>query len=94
MYGRPAFLKATMAEIRICDRDNKLICTHRRSYTTFPRYITKSEHMPFEHRYYREVNEQDGNYCRQRAKSFWPNTAKMIDTALLSSQHEEQSYNS
>ena len=94
MYGQPAFLKATMAEIRICDRNNKLICTHRRSYTTFPRYITKSEHMPSEHRYYREVNERDGNYYRQWAKSFGPYTAKMIDTVLLSSQHEEQSYNS
>ena len=94
MYGQPAFLKATMAEIRICDRNNKLICTHRRSYTTFPRYITKSEHMPSEHRYYREVNEKDGNYYRQWAKSFGPYTVKMIDTVLLSSQHEEQSYNS
>lgn len=46
MYGQPAFLKATMAEIRICDRNNKLICAHRRSYTTFPKYITKTEHMP------------------------------------------------
>lgn len=79
---------------RIMRDGSKLICTHRRSYTTFPRYITKSEHMPSEHRYYREVNERDGNYYRQWAKSFGPYTAKMIDTVLLSSQHEEQSYNS
>lgn len=93
-YGQAALLKATMAEIRICNRDNKLICTHRRSYTNFPKYITKPEHMPEEHRYYRDVNEKDGNYYRQWAKSYGPYTAKLIDSVLLSSQHEEQSYNS
>ena len=94
MYGQPAFLKATMAEIRICDRNNKLVCTHRRSYTTFPKYITKTEHMPQEHRFYRDVNEKDGSYYRRWAAGFGPYTAKMIDTVLLSTQHEEQSYNS
>ena len=94
MYGQPAFLKATMAEIRICDRNNKLICTHRRSYTTFPKYITKTEHMPPEHRFYRDVNEKDGEYYRRWAAGYGPYTAKMIDTVLLSGQHEEQSYNS
>ena len=39
-YNQSAILKATMAEIRICDRNNKLICTHRRSYKEFPKYIT------------------------------------------------------
>ena len=90
----PAFLKATMAEIRICDRNNKLVCTHRRSYTTFPKYITKTEHMPQEHRFYRDVNEKDGNYYRRWAAGFGPYTAKLIDSVLLSTQHEEQSYNS
>ena len=94
MYGQPAFLKATMAEIRICDRNNKLVCTHRRSYTTFPKYITKTEHMPQEHRFYRDVNEKNGDYYRRWAAGFGPYTAKMIDTVLLSNQHEEQSYNS
>lgn len=94
MYDQPAFLKATMAEIRICDRNNKLVCTHRRSYTTFPKYITKTEHMPQEHRFYRDVNEKDGNYYRRWAAGFGPYTAKLIDSVLLSTQHEEQSYNS
>ncbi|WP_442913599.1 Mu transposase domain-containing protein [Lacrimispora sp.] len=31
-YNQTAILKATMAEIRICDRNNKLLCTHRRAY--------------------------------------------------------------
>ena len=93
-YGQPAFLKATMAEIRICDRNNKLICSHRRSYTTFPKYITKTEHMPEEHRFYRDVNAKDGNYYRQWAKSYGPYTAKLIDSILLTAEHEEQTYNS
>lgn len=94
MYGQPAFLKATMAEIRICDRNNKLICAHRRSYTTFPKYITKPEHMPDEHRYYRDVNEKDGDYYRRWAATYGPYTSKMMDSVLLSSKHEEQAYNS
>ena len=58
-----------MAEIRICDRNNKLLCSHRRSYTNFPKYITKPEHMKPEHQYYRDVNSKDGNYYRRWAAS-------------------------
>ena len=61
-YNQPAILKATMAEIRICDHNNKLICTHRRSYKEFPKYITRQEHMAPEHQYYKEVNSKDGAY--------------------------------
>ena len=50
--GKPAILKATPSEIRICDQYNRLICTHRRSYKDFPLYITTDEHMPPEHLYY------------------------------------------
>ena len=35
-YGKPAILKATATEIRICDQYNKLICKHRRAYAPFP----------------------------------------------------------
>ena len=93
-YGQPVILKATMAEIRICDRNNKLLCAHRRSYTDFPKYITKPEHMKPKHQYYRDVNSKDGNYYRRWAASYGPYTAKMIDTVLLASEHEEQAYNS
>ena len=58
-------------------------------YTTFPKYITKPEH-----RFYRDVNEKNGDYYRRWAAGFGPYTAKMIDSILLSNQHEEQSYNS
>jgi hypothetical protein len=68
-YNQPAILKATMAEVRICDRNNKLICTHRRSYKDFPKYITKPEHMAPEHQYYKEVNSKDGAYYRRWASS-------------------------
>ena len=50
--------------------------------------------MPQEHRFYRDVNEKNGDYYRRWAAGFGPYTAKMIDTVLLSNQHEEQSYNS
>ena len=53
--GKPAILKATMTEIRICDEYNRLICRHPRSYRDFPLYITDDSHMPPEHLYYKEV---------------------------------------
>ena len=93
-YNQPAILKATIAEIRICDRNNKLICTHRRSYNDFPRYITKPEHMKPEHQYYRDVNSKDGDYYRRWASHIGPYTRSFIDRVLLSSEHEEQAYNS
>lgn len=93
-YNQPAILKATMAEIRICDRNNKLICTHHRSYKEFPKYITRQEHMKPEHQYYKEVNSKDGTYYRRWASSIGPYTTKLIDTVLLAAQHEEQAYNS
>lgn len=93
-YGQSAILKATMAEIRICDKNNKLICTHRRSYKDFPKYITKQEHMKPEHQYYKDVNSKDGAYYRRWASSYGPYTSKLIDTVLLAPQHEEQAYNS
>ncbi len=93
-YNQPAILKATMAEIRICDRNNKLICTHRRSYKDFPRYITKDEHMKPEHHFYKEINSKDGEYYRRWASCVGPYTAKLIDNVLLSAEHEEQAYNS
>ncbi len=93
-YNQPAILKATMAEIRICDRNNKLICTHRRSYNEFPRYITKDEHMKEEYRYYKEENTKDGDYYRRWAMVYGTYMTKLIDIILHSSRHEEQSYNS
>ena len=93
-YGQPVILKATMSEIRICDRNNKLICTHRRSYTDFPKYITKAEHMKPEHQYYRDVNSKDSSYYRRWAANYGPYTARLIDNVLLAPEHEEQAYNS
>lgn len=92
--GKPAILKATWDEIRLCDQYNKLICKHKRSYASFPKYITLDEHMPAEHLYYKEVNQKDGNYYRRWAASIGPNMAELIDRILKASKHEEQSYNS
>lgn len=93
-YNQPAILKATMAEIKICDKNNKLICTHHRSYKDFPKYITNPEHMKPEHLFYKEINSKDSDYYRRWAKAVGPYTAKLIDRILLSTEYEEQSYNS
>ncbi len=91
--GKPAILKATPSEIRICDQYNRLICTHKRSYKEFPLYITVDEHMKPEHLYYKEVNSKDGNYYRRWASVFGPAMSELIDRVLKSSKHEAQSYN-
>ena len=91
--GKPAILKATPSEIRICDQYNRLICTHKRSYREFPLYITVDEHMRPEHLYYKEVNSKDGNYYRRWASAIGPSMSELIERVLKSSKHEEQAYN-
>ena len=93
-HKRPAILKATMSEIRICDENNKLICTHQRSYKEFPRYITDDSHMPAEHRYYKELNAHDGDYYRRWAAVYGDAMVTFIDRVLRAPKHEEQAYNS
>lgn len=92
--GKPAILKATPSEIRICDQYNRLICSHKRSYKEFPLYVTVDEHMKPEHLYYKEVNSKDGNYYRRWASVIGPSMSELIDRVLKSSKHEEQAYNS
>ena len=93
-YNKPVILKATMTEIRICDQNNRLICTHQRSYKKFPKYITKDEHMEPSHRFYKEVNHHDGDYYRRWASSIGKEMYTLVDTILHSAKHEEQTYNS
>ena len=92
--GKPAILKATPSEIRICDRYNRLICSHRRSYKEFPLYITEDNHMRPEHLYYKEVNQKDGDYYRRWASVFGPCMSEFIGRMLQAPKHEEQAYNS
>ena len=91
--GKPAILKATSKEIRICDQYNRLICKHRRSYKEFPLYVTEDSHMRPEHLYYKEVNAKDGAYYRRWASVFGPNMSEVIDRMLKAPKHEEQAYN-
>ena len=92
--GKPAIIKATASEIRICDQYNRLLCKHKRSYKEFPKYITDDDHMKPEHLYYKEVNQKDGAYYRPWASVFGPNMTEFIDRILKSQKHEEQAYNS
>ena len=92
--GQPAILKATPTEIMICDRNNRFICKHKRSYKDFPKYITDDSHMKPEHLYYKEVNARDGDYYRRWASAYGECTAELIDQVLRSARHEEQAYNS
>ena len=93
-YNKPAILKATPTEIRICDQNNRLICSHKRCYNDYPKYVTNDSHMPPGHLYYKEINNKDGEYYRGRAKVFGPYMLKLIDAVLHSAAHEEQTYNS
>lgn len=92
--GKPAILKALPSEIRICDQYNRLICKHKRSYKSFPLYVTDDSHMRPEHLYYKEVNEKDGAYYRRWASVFGPHMSEFIDRLLKAPKHEEQAYNS
>ena len=83
-----------MSEIRICDENNRLLCTHPRSYKDFPRYITEESHMPPEHQYYKELNAHDGAYYRRWATVYGDPMVTLIDRILRSVKHEEQAYNS
>lgn len=94
MHGKPALLKATMSEVRICDENNRLLCTHPKSYKDFTRYITDDTHMPPGHRYYKELNAHDGAYYRRWATVYGDSTATLIDRILRGMKHEEQAYNS
>lgn len=93
-YRKPVILKATMTDITIVDENNRFICRHSRAYTKFPKYVTKDEHMPAAHRFYKEVNEHDGDYYRRWACAIGNDMAVMIDRVLKSYKHEEQAFNS
>lgn len=92
--GKSAIIKATASEIRICDKYNRFICKHKRSYKDFPLYVTEDSHMRPEHLYYKEVNRKDGSYYRRWASVFGENMSEFIDRVLKSQKHEEQAYNS
>lgn len=94
LHGKPAILKAMFNEIEICDEYNRLITKHQRVYSTFPKYITKDEHMPKEHLYYKNVNQHDGDFYRRWASKFGTDMALFIDVLLKSADHEPQAYNS
>lgn len=81
--GQPAILKATLTEIRICNRNNRLICKHRRSYKEFPLYITDDSHMKPEHLYYKEVNAKDGAYYRRWASVYGQYMAELVDSPQI-----------
>ena len=93
-YKKPAIVRASFAEIVILDENNKVIAKHKRIYGYFPRYSTKPEHMPPAHRFYKEVNERDGNDYRNWARKFGNFTYQFIDRLLKKADHEQQAYNS
>lgn len=94
LRGKPAILKATMSEIRICSSSNKLMYVHKRAWSPLPLYITDDAHMPSEHLFNKQVNEHDGAYYRRWAASIGPNTTEVIDKMLRRPRHEAQAYRS
>ncbi len=93
-YKKPAIVRASFAEVVILDENNKEIARHKRLYGYFPRYSTYPEHMPPAHRFYKEVNERDGNDYRNWARKFGNFTYQFIDRLLKRADHEQQAYNS
>ena len=87
--GKPAIVKATPSDIRICDQYNKLICTHKRVYRDLPRYITSDEHMPPEHQKYLTYNADEFS---RWAMSVGPMTEKVAEHFLKSGKAAEQGY--
>lgn len=94
LHGKPAILKASFREIVICDEYNRLLTRHQRQYAMFPKYITKDEHMPKEHLFYRNINQHDGSFYRSWASKFGNNMFQFIDLLLKSYDHEPQAFNS
>ena len=97
MLGQSAILKADYTTITITDANNMLVCTHHRAYSRFPVYITQDDHMPSEHRYYKELNSpsHDGNYYRSWAfNKYGKSMQQLIDTILRSAKHEQTMYSS
>lgn len=97
MLGQSAILKADYTTITITDVNNRLVCTHRRSYARFPIYITQDDHMPPAHRYYKELNNpsHDGDCYRHWAYSKYGKSMQLlVDTILRSAKHEQTMYNS
>lgn len=92
--GKSLVLKASGTEIVVCDRDNRFICRHERSYREFPKYVTEDSHMPAEHRYYKELGIRDGAYYRGWAAHYGKYMVQMINRILASAKHEEQMYRS
>ncbi len=93
-YHKPAIIRASFAEVVIMDENNREIARHKRLYAYIPRYSTNPSHMPPAHRFYKEVNERDGNDYRQWARKFGNFTYQFIDRLLKRSDHEQQAYNS
>ncbi len=93
-YKKPAIIRASFAEIVILDENNREIARHKRLYSYFPRYSTDPSHMPPAHRFYKEVNERDGNDYRKWSRKFGNFTYQFIDRLLKRADHEQQAYNS
>lgn len=92
-FNQEVIVKATAFEIKICDSNNHLICIHAREYKKFPKYITKTEHMPAQHKYYKEMQEHNGAYYQRWASVYGSDMRMLIDRILKSFRHEEQAYN-
>ena len=58
------------------------------------RYVTKTEHMPENHRAVVEYRSYDGNYYRYKAKTIGFYAGIFIDTLLEKVDFEEQAYKS
>lgn len=94
-YKRTVIIKASYSEIKITDSANHLLCTHKRAYKAYPRYITDSDHMPPNHQYIYKQNTYDGNAYKRWARTAYGEEMYVFICRMISSfDYEEQAYRS
>ncbi|TGY66075.1 IS21 family transposase [Dubosiella muris] len=86
-------VKSTPYDVFICDQNNRLICTHKRTYDPFQKYVTNPDHMPPEHQYWKETESRDSKYYLRWAKKIGPHMHRFIQGVLYQYEHEQQAYN-
>ena len=92
-YDQPAVLHAFAKKIEIFTKEGERIAIHQRHFSG-KRYVTKTEHMPANHRAVAEFRSYDGNYYRYKAKTIGFYAGIFVDTLLEKVDFEEQAYKS
>lgn len=86
-------VKSTLYDVIICDKNNQLICSHKRTYDAYQKYVTDPEHMPKEHQFWKETESRNSKYYLKWAKKIGPHMLRFIQGVLYNFEYEQQAYN-